>query len=875
MTTLSNTISGFIPSQAPEFIRSNYPNFLLFVQYYFKWLEDSTQGAAIYNIREVLPNLRNVDTIPDEFIQYLQADFLPGFPQTTLLDIRKLLKAATKFYLTKGSPNSLEFLMRVLYGLESQIYYPKQNILRTSYGKWQLPQSLKLTLSPDNVGYNVASLVARLGVGSKSNATCVIESVNQYIDPTLGREVTELFLSSVQGVFQSGENVNINVGNSTFTDKIIGSISDIIINSKNQGLKYKGTSYYSNGSINYPGDPVSIIGGYNTVDGIQAVAYVENVSQGSVQSITVQEGGYGFQLNPNTIVSIVSQPGDNGTGSSAIVNGIDASNIEYVLFNTDSIEYKANATLDSINYDFANVANSNINTQLGEAWSFVNIGLAPVSSIYLNNGGYSYQQVPSVSLRSIFNTDWSGDLWATYQLDPTTSNYNNWANNVGNVQDMGQVAAIQVLNPGLNYDSANDKIILNSEIGYGAAFSFTTYANGGIESVTVDHKGYGYPIPKPPVIIQSSTGSGATLKAYGFNDGYALDVSVSDIGKVQSIRIDNYGFDYVDTPLVSLRNQDVTIVAISNSQAIFANDTFYQGANLNAATFLANTDHYDRANSILRLYNYTGSIDLTSNLIGSNLNVTPLSIMIYGNGKAKANAQFFGGLIKYPGFWLGTDGFLSADQYLQGPKIYQNYSYILKIEKDLVDYFPTIKEVLHPAGTLLLGLRTITDNPIITSGVISKNVQEYNTSNTPGTISIPINSTIVTGNNTTFTGNANAGDLLVIDYQNSSRLQVKTIVSVNSDSNLTIDSDTTYFAFDRLITTTNSNVVISTSTTSNLIANDIISTNINGNSQTSIVVLVTGNNITLNTTFTTNTTNTGYIVYPLIDNVNYEIIRGL
>jgi len=884
MVALQNTISAFVPSQFPAYIQDSYPNFINFLQTYFRWMEDSDQGNVVYQIRNLLNNAL-VDTTSDQFLQYFQNDFLPYFPNQTALNTQKLLKVATQFYQTKGSEESLEFLFRVLYNLDSEIYYPKNNILRLSDGKWQQPQSLKFIYMGN---FDITQLIGRLGVGSESNTTCVVESVDLYVDPTLNQEVLEIFLSSISGAFDLGEDISFYCGNDDlgnpiiFTEEIIGIVTAINVDPNNEGLLYVGTQYYSNGAIQYNGNPVSIIGGLaNSNQSIEAVAYVGNVSRGSIESITVERGGWGYQLDPNTIVTVVDAPGDTGSGANVIVNAVDVPNTVSLMLNTDSIYYKANITLGNTTYQFANNTNANLNSYFNITFSYTTINVAPIKSMFVVAGGSGYRQIPSLNLLSVFDTDYSNALYAIYLANSNPTTYQNYINAKGAVRDIGRIAAVVILNGGSGYSNVTDSIYVDCAYGYNATFGFITSNTGAITNVFITNSGFGYPIPKPPIYVgnsanpaNASAGSGASLQAYGDNDGQILDLSVSDIGRIETIRLVNEGFNYVSDPLVSLRNEDITIVPISNNQFYFQTDTVYQGTSLGSATFVAFVDQYDRTNSILRLYNYIGSVNVSEQLIGANFNATPISANTYGNGKAKANAVFFSGINKYPGFWLGTDGFLSADQHLQDNVTYHNYSYQIKVEKQLSDYQTAVQRIVHPAGMKMLGIYTITDNTQQNDSNTPIQTWLSNTANVQGTITVnAFANGIITGFNTLFIGsNVLAGDLIVLS-SNNSRLQVKNIITTISNTSLLLESNTEYFAPDRLIITNGSNIVYSTGNTSNLIANDIIFTNLSGNVQTSIVLSANDANgwIKLNTVFSSNSTNVGYLVWPYFDNVQYQI----
>ena len=70
-------------------------------------------------------------------------------------------------------------------------------------------------------------------------------------------------------------------------------------------------------------------------------------------------------------------------------------------------------------------------------------------------------------------------------------------------------------------------------------------------------------------LAANANGTGAILKAFGFSEGQDLDITVSDIGRIQDIRIVSRGFDYVAAPNVSLRVQDVTVNPIANDEFYF------------------------------------------------------------------------------------------------------------------------------------------------------------------------------------------------------------------------------------------------------------------------------------------------------------------
>ncbi len=886
MTAITNTVSTFIDSQLPEFIRENDPNFGAFLKAYYQWMETSNDSAIITQTKSLL-SYKDIDSTTDQFIQYYINDFLPNFPNQTLLDKRKLIKTARNFYQKKGSIESIQFLFRVLYGKEAEIYFPKDYILKPSDGKWTLPQSLRVVLDQSHLNFDVNLLVGRLGVGSRSNASCIVESASKTVDQGLGIELVEIYISNLNQSFSDLENLNITYGYDSnnnpliFSQKIISSLSNILVNPSNRGLKYRGYVENSLGEIIYPGDPVVISGGLQSGDSsaAKAVAYVGNVTSGSLTAISIANGGYGYRQFPNTVVKVINDPTDlTGTGANVVVQAIDTVNAVYVILNTDAILYKANATLNSANFAFANVANSNINTIIGSAFTFANIETGPIISMNVVNGGGGYTALPSLNLASVYYTDFVNDLSAAGQTSAV-------ANNVQSISDLGYIFHVNVIQPGSGYSNTTDKIVVPSAIGYGAVFDFITNGAGSITSVIVQNKGEGYiSLPENLLIVNSvniqntSAGSNAIIQAYGFGQGAVLNVAVNQIGQITDFRIITRGFDYVATPNISLRIADLQINPIANNVSFDQDGIIYQGANVNTASWKAYVDSYNVISSILRVYNYQGIINVGSEFITSTVNCTinvanANAVTIYGNGLAKANAIFLNGLIKYPGFYMTTDGFLSSDQYLQDSNTYHNFSYVIVVEKALLDYKNTLMQLVHPAGTSMLGKYSI----------ISENKDNYipetNVSIIPvtaGNITINAYSTgVITGSGTNFGIIGNVGDLIVFNTSDSSRyLQTKLITGINNANSINVESNS-LFVFENLVNVSNgANTIIGNYLYGNVAVSDIVSLNVSGNLINSIVQTVSANTLTVNTIFASNSTNLVMLVYPYIVNASYSIVRN-
>ncbi len=940
-----NKVSNLIPSQLPQFIVEDHPTFVQFLQKYYEFLE--TPGQVIYELKRFEENF-DVNTARLDLLKYFKSKILPSFPDSTELSTEKIIKASRDFYAKKGTPESFKFLFRILYGQEIEVFFPKLQILRASDGKWVLPQAFRLNLSPANENFDVNLLEKRKAYGSISRASCVIETANRTIDKSTNREIVEIFVSGLNRFFLNGEflevkYLDVNGVEQIFSEKIIGALSNIKINPRRRGRKY------------LTGDPVVLNGGIDptSTNPSKAVAVVGNVTTGSIDSVSVIKGGYGFRVFANTLIDVISA---NGIGSNVIVSGVNSSSSLSINYAVDSILYKASELLSSSDYGFDNTALANANTTIVEALTFETLTLSPIESVLVVNGGSFFDEEPILNAVSLYESDYSTDQSGYIQVDPGEFNtynpstasfrlsggsyssandwYNGWRvlvekqfrtvvdydgatktvfldrkfesniNNINilsknlfldprpNIQSMGRIAAVEILNPGTGYSGSDALTFIGT--GYDAAGTITVSGSGSITGITLANRGEGYPIA-PEVYITTSTGSGGILKAVLFADGEEFDVITSDIGQIRDFTVINRGTDYVSTPNVSLKIYDL-LVSNSNSNAVIAeNDIAYQGANANSTTFRASVDSFFNSGTVLRVFNYSGSPNPSLNLVissaatGAQTNIAIVAANIagkiypyrYGDGRARANAEFLNGLIRYNGYYLNTDGHLSSDKVLQDADKYHNYSYSIVSGVQFKDYSKTVLDVAHPAGGKLVPIFEMrSDHLVVDNSNSNVHISTTTASSYTTDISVDYNSLIVDGGGDEyFDLVGNVGDLIIINSASSIRSFTKTIVDIAGENQLNIESSCVLVGEGRASTNaTNANIKISGN--ANLVSayidvNDRISLNVGGNTILRSINSISGNIVTLNSSanIETSSNNLIYFVYPKFENVSYVIVN--
>ena len=406
--------SLFIPSQLPEFIRDDpdYANFVSFIQAYYEWME---QNNNVLDRSKNIQNYDDIDRTTDEFINYYTNDFLPNFPQETLVDKNKLVKLARELYQSKGTPASYQFLFRVLYNSDFDVYYTNESVLKPSDGVWYIPKSLKLATS-DPRFLNIKNYRV---FGEKSKSIATIEN-----SVFAGNKI-EIFISNIERLFQSGENVRIVdhnnqdvfINGNSLKSKIVGQISRVSINPA-----YKG-QYYA------VGDPVIVDGGLASTSANPkgAIAQVAEVTKGSIDRMTVIDGGYGYA--PQTTTVQYNIPPENyansqmvvlnAPGSVVVVGSIDSTKIaNATLIPADSIALKSHLTIGSLNFNFESYnikVSPPVNYAVGET-------VFQGTSLLSNTFSSTVVAIDSPNnTLSIANTGYYGNISNNYTLYGNTS----------------------------------------------------------------------------------------------------------------------------------------------------------------------------------------------------------------------------------------------------------------------------------------------------------------------------------------------------------------------------------------------------------------------------------------------------------------------
>lgn len=147
---------------------------------------------------QAIRDYADVDTTLDEFVEEFSVQFLHQLPGKTLADKRKLIKRIKDFNRARGTEKSFRFLFQILFDSDAELYFPKEDLFRTSDNYWYIEQVLRFPVTEETrsmyYGWKNREII-----GVQSGATARVEKCT--IIRTGNLEYAELHLSNVDGTF--------------------------------------------------------------------------------------------------------------------------------------------------------------------------------------------------------------------------------------------------------------------------------------------------------------------------------------------------------------------------------------------------------------------------------------------------------------------------------------------------------------------------------------------------------------------------------------------------------------------------------------------------------------------------------------------------
>jgi hypothetical protein len=320
--TRGETITGQTSNATATVLGEDLDNGRLFISAQDKFVEgeivlgaSSNASAVINNYRpnpvnniQDLLNFRDPDKVISNFLTKFRNEFLNTLPETLNSGVNKrtLIKNVKSLYRAKGTARAHEVFFRLLFGLQSETIYPREQMLRVSDGKWTTNKILRtIQTSAQLLSGDPADLIGRTITGETSSATAIVENVFKFqIGPY---QVVEFIINddTVTGTFQTDEIIR---GTATDDDDIFikSTVTGIpsIITISNDGSNYSTT------------DSISITGG-----GTGSIIQVDGVGRGGITEFIIDDGGSGYEIGDDLVFTNTNTGGGNASAKVAVVNG--------------------------------------------------------------------------------------------------------------------------------------------------------------------------------------------------------------------------------------------------------------------------------------------------------------------------------------------------------------------------------------------------------------------------------------------------------------------------------------------------------------------------------------------------------------------------
>ena len=412
------------------------------------------------------------------------------------------------------------------------------------------------------------------------------------------------------------------------------------------------------------GDPLTLVGRSVTGQSSNATAIIENVSTFQIGDQSVSE----LILNENSI---------NGTFTvGEEVRGTSSDTDDYfVKANVTGIPGNKNITNDgSLNSTADTISITGGGT--GALFQVQEIGPGKITEIIIDNAGTGYQIGDSLTFT---NTDTGGN------------------NAAGFVKIVNGGFAGEDNTTGM---STGDRLVLEDETTIGGQYEGKVIVQeeatdlGQITDFFLTNGGGQY-TSLPTVVVNSSTGSSATVKAYG-----------DDIGKIVKVKTVELGRGHENSPTPPSLGFFNNVIVTSISGTFIADDTVTSSSGGSGTIVSLNSN-----TGLLKIKSVTGTFAVDDTLTSSTSGTCTLK----KKDVATATVDVVS-VADTDGVFISERGKLSeTTMRVQDSLYYQDYSYVLKVGRSIAGWRDAFKKTMHTAGFYFTGQVDIESRVTVTA----------------------------------------------------------------------------------------------------------------------------------------------------------------
>ena len=266
------------------------------------------------------------------------------------------------------------------------------------------------------------------------------------------------------------------------------------------------------------------------------------------------------------------------------------------------------------------------------------------------------------------------------------------------------IAKVAVVNGGITTEngtvggSSTDHIVLEDETVRGDVYTgdkIVQESGSGSEDITdirIINGGGGY-TSLPTASVTSSGGSGAKIIAYG-----------SEIGRLLNTKKIETGAGYEASPSPTMILPSYIILKDKSLGNYTAGETL-SGVDASSTIITATVVSFDTTRNLLKLSNATGEFLENTTITGASSLITAT---VLKNDLSTATVSV-NAVVDTDGKFINEDGHLSeTTMKIQDSLYYQDFSYVIKVGRSINDWRDSFKKTMHTAGYYFTGQVDIT-----------------------------------------------------------------------------------------------------------------------------------------------------------------------
>ena len=660
----------------------------------------SYRANPVENIVQLM-EYADIDNTVDSFFDEFKAEFLRTLPTTLASGVnkRKLLKSIKDLYRAKGTRKAHELFFRLLLDENVEVYYPTVDMLRVSDGNWDDSTILRLVEDNDVIEFESGNAGEWYDDNGDllPNASFIDGIYVEYdYSPYLNTEVGSgnVYLTMEDGSHIEKEDSSF--PSVTFANLVGQTITQAAVRDTTIEL---GGTYASEGfsAIEEATAQVESISKYqfgNVVtyelvlsDGQTSGTFVtgQNISgTDSVNTDLTINAKIAGVLTDSSITSssqyyALGDPltitADNGTTGSASIESLSACLITEIIASAAGSGY----VID----DEITVSNTGTSgTGLAAKVSIVNGGIAPETGSLIEQFRFTGEQTSDYNENMALE---DGDLLLEETSGDNLLSETDTAFAEMITEDTTALYFTQEEDYGM---ASTDHFVLETETLAGSSFSGNKVVQeigsgtGDITDIRVTSLGENYTSLPTLTLPTTSPRTGGVVIPKGTN-----------VGKIASIRIDNPGVHYTDTPTLSAQTNFLVTGVTGTFTSL---ETITGGTSAKTATFKS----MDTDTGVMKVSSPSGTFTTTETLTGGTSGATA----VLNSYTAPSITATIGTTTTKAGEYTNQDGHLSeSSKKIQDSYYYQDYSYVIKASKAIVDWRSDLYTSVHPAGWQVFG----------------------------------------------------------------------------------------------------------------------------------------------------------------------------